>query len=201
MGSAKTPKVASLVTIATVIAGLLYIGFSIYNTLSRDVASLVRKEQQLREVLSLHTAEYLYRDVIYVGEQTRVFGFHTRDQHLLFAIQLRVRAGVDLQSPDFSIYSEGIGRNRTTFVTLPPATVFSVDADERTIHEYFSGGRGLPVTMLSYFEEIHAAKQMAQQDAEQRGILTLAEGNAHTIIRNLLQASGNERIVIHTENF
>ncbi|AFG38661.1 DUF4230 domain-containing protein [Spirochaeta africana] len=160
-------------------------------------AALPQLEQRIRAVLQLHTAEHLYRDVIYVGEQTRTLGFATRDQHLLFAIQLRVRAGIDLDDSSLLLAP---GRAGEIQVTLPPARILSVQADEHSIHEYFSGGRGTPITMLSYFEEIAAAKDLAAADARQRGILQQAYRNAQEIISNILELDGTARVVFTGED-
>ena len=54
-------------------------------------------EQQLTSLLELHTYEHIYRDVVYFGEEKSFLFVRTVDRQVLFAVDIRVRAGVDLQ--------------------------------------------------------------------------------------------------------
>ncbi|MFW6362778.1 MAG: DUF4230 domain-containing protein [Spirochaeta sp.] len=194
MGAAKKRRVPPFIPVA-VISLILAAGLTavLFITSRSDEPSLLRLNQQIREILQLHTAEHIYRDIVYIGEQDSFLGFSTRDQHLLFSIRLSVQAGIDVQAEEFNVYRQP--RDSRLYITLPPARIFNVDADEHSIHEYFSGGRGNAITMLSYFDEIAAVKSAAAEDARQRGILQQAEINAKTVIGNLLRSAGIHEIV------
>ncbi|MCK5200824.1 MAG: DUF4230 domain-containing protein, partial [Spirochaetales bacterium] len=53
-------------------------------------------ENQIRGILELPTIEYIYREVIYVGQEARFLGFKHIDKRLLFSIDLIISAGIDL---------------------------------------------------------------------------------------------------------
>ena len=53
-------------------------------------------ENQIRGILDLPTIEYIYREIIYVGQEARFLGIKHLDKRLLFSIDLIVNAGVDL---------------------------------------------------------------------------------------------------------
>ncbi len=148
--------------------------------------SIIQMEDQLKQMIQLQTAEHWYRDIIYIGEQSKILGIPTRDRHLLFGIRMKVIAGIDLKDSGFRLYRRG----GAVYAALPEARVLAVDADDSSIEEYVSAGRGKPVSMLTYFDEISGAKAVAQADAVNRGILEQAENNAKSIIRNLLAMAG-----------
>ncbi len=149
-------------------------------------------ETRVRDILSLPTYEHIYRDVVYVGEQARFIGILTKDKEVLFSIDVNVRAGIDL--------TEGLDitfpDTRSAVVSIPPAKVLSIDADENTIHQYFLREWGGNLSTLQYYDEINRKKEFLLEDAVSRGILIKAERNAEQLIRNFLGLSGFENIEI-----
>lgn len=147
-------------------------------------------ETRIREILSLPTYEHIYRDVVYVGEEARFLGIKTKDKRTLFSIDVNVRAGIDFtEGIDVSVSSDG-----SAAVTLPPAKILSIDADETTIHQYFVQDFGGNLSRIQYYEEINRKKEFLASDSIERGILIKAEDNAKLIIRNFLTLAGFEKV-------
>jgi hypothetical protein len=146
-------------------------------------------ESKVRDLLALSTYEYVYRDVIYLGEEAWFIEiFKTVDKRLLFSVDVIVRAGIDLQK-GFSVV-ELPGKGQAIEITLPKAEILSVDADEGSIHQYFSKEMGGAISRLEYYEEIDRKKDDIRADAIQRGILSQAENNGKKIISRLFTAAG-----------
>lgn len=148
-------------------------------------------ETRIRDILALPTYEHVYRDVVYASQETRFLGFKTRENRTLFSVEIIVQAGLDLSRGfDLEIPESG-----TAVVSLPGAEILKIDADERTIHQYFSKERGGDIERLAYYDEIDAKKTFLREDAVSRGILTRADENARTLIRNLLEFAGFEAVL------
>ncbi len=141
-------------------------------------------EQRITSVLTLHTAEYIYRDVIYFGEQSQFLGFiPAGSREILFSVNIAVRAGVNLQR-GFAVETTG---PRTLRITLPPAEVLYSDAMEDTIFQYFLRQSGREISFIEVQDVIANAKNDIVEDAVARGILSRADRQAERIIRELLE--------------
>ncbi|WP_455382355.1 DUF4230 domain-containing protein, partial [Salinispira pacifica] len=103
---------------------------------STPAVDRTRLEAGIRDLLELRTVEQIYRAVGYISQEKSVLIFKTVDRQLLYAINIRVQAGIDLTG-GLQVVPDRFGRDSVT-VTLPPATVLSVDADESSIRQYFS---------------------------------------------------------------
>lgn len=160
--------------------------------------ALQELEEHLEDVLTLHTAEHRYRSIVYFGEQRRFLFLDTMDRQVLFAIDLRVQAGIDLAGGDGGIeIRPGTGDAAgELFVTLPPAAVMLVDADERSITEYFTTERGGSVQWLEYSQEIENAKAKARERALADGILDQAEENAAVLVRDFLRLADFQAVTV-----
>ena len=150
-------------------------------------------EQQIRELAELHTFEQIYRDIIYLGEQRHFLFFRTMDRRLLFSVNIRVSAGIDL-SRGVSILPGA--RRQQLSVILPPAEVLLVDADEQSISQYFVRERGGAIGWIEVGEEIDAVKERIVVDAIERGILRRAEENAREVVENLFTQAGFKEVTI-----
>ena len=157
--------------------------------------ALQELEEQLQDVLTLHTAEHRYRSIVYFGEQRRFLFLDTMDRQVLFAIDLRVQAGIDLDG-GIEIRPGSGDAAGELFVTLPPAAVMLVDADERSITEYFTTERGGSVQWLEYSREIENAKAKARERALEDGILDQAEENAAVLVRDFLRLADFEEVTV-----
>ncbi len=148
-------------------------------------------EEKVRSILELPTYEQVYRDIVFVERDRSFLMIRTMHTQVLFSIDIRVQAGIDL-SEGLSI-SRGPGRSAVT-VRLPAAKILLIDADESSIHQYFvkeSGGR---IERLDYYDEIDRIKDRIREDAIQREILQKAASNAKSMIAGLLAATGFEEV-------
>jgi hypothetical protein len=153
----------------------------------------VEIEQELSNLLELHTYEHIYRDVVYFGEEKTFLGLRTVDRRILFSIDIRVRAGVDLQS-GLRITADKSDRARV-YVQLPPAEILSVDADETSIHQYFIREQGGAIGLLELTDQLEEVKTRISEDAVDRGILDAAQDNAERIVMNFLSLAGFTTVV------
>jgi len=154
----------------------------------RDPASL---EQKIRSILELPTYEQIYRDIIFVDRERSFLMFRTMHAQVLFSIDIRVQAGIDLA--EGVAITRGPERN-TAIVRLPKAKILLIDADESTIHQYFVKESGGGVERLDYYDEIDRIKEQIRRDAIDREILGKAEANARQLISGLLTAAGYEEV-------
>lgn len=143
-------------------------------------------ERQIRSVLELPSYEYLYRDIIYIADQAQFLGFRHKDTQLLFAVDVRLQAGVDLQK---GIQVTPLSAGGLS-ISLPAAEILLIDADENSITQYFKKEFGGQIERLAYYDEISLSKERIRADAIDRGVLTQAQSNAASVLRSLLQSQG-----------
>jgi Protein of unknown function (DUF4230) len=142
--------------------------------------------RQIRSILEVPAYEHVYREVIYLGKEASFLGIRTQDKRLLFSVDMRVQAGIRLDR-GFSLTPRGIS---AVDVSLPPAEILLVDADEESIRQFFILERGGSITHTEYYDEIEASKIAIREDALERGILEKAEENARELIRGILSGAG-----------
>lgn len=149
--------------------------------------------RRINSVLELPTYEYVYRDVIYIADQASFLGIRHRDTQLLFAVDVRIQAGINLQR-GISVKQDSSG---DVDISLPAPEILMVDADESTIHQYFKKEFGGEINRLDYYDEIAAGKQRIIKDAVERGILDRAGQNAESLIHSVLAsvAPGEIRVI------
>lgn len=164
---------------------LLLISCTPKATLSRPVI-----ENQIRGMLELPTIEYIYREIIYVGQEAKFLGFKHLDKRLLFSIDLIINAGIDLTK---GIEIRNIA-NGGIQVILPEPEILLVDADEGSIHQFFVKEWGDKVSRLDYYDEIVKSKENITEDAIERDILLKAKNNAEEIILKIFSVYGIEKV-------
>ncbi|MCX7788490.1 MAG: DUF4230 domain-containing protein [Spirochaetes bacterium] len=154
--------------------------------------SLLEEElsTRIRAILELPSVEYRYKEIVYVGEQKSFLFLPTSNKEVLFSVEIRVQAGVDLQQP-FTVKRD-IRNPRKIHVTLPPAKILLLDVDETTIQQYFVVEQGSRIHRMDYSKELESAKQRILQDALKRGILTEAEQQTRILIKGILETAGFE---------
>ncbi len=156
-------------------------------------AQVIRMQEQIESLLELHTYEHIYRDLVYFGEERSFLGIPTVDRALLFSVDIRVRAGMDL--------AEGVvlTADRTSasriYVRLPNPEILTVDADESSIREYFIREKGGSVGLLELSGQLEGAKARTAEEAVRRGILEQADANARRIVRGFLNLAGFSEVV------
>lgn len=144
-------------------------------------------ELSIRNILEMPTCEQIYRDIIYIGEEQKVLFIKTIDKRLLFSIDIKIQAGIK-QTDEIRISLEGDRDNGKTgvIVTMPKAEILLVDADEKSIEQYFIKEWGGDISRLEYYDEIKRKKEELIKEAQSGGLLDRAETNAEKLIRNFL---------------
>jgi len=149
--------------------------------------------EHIKSILELPTFEHVYRDVIFIDRERFFLMFKTRDTEVLFSIDVRIQAGLDLKKR-FAITKKANGLE----VTLPNAEILLADADESTIEQYFLKELGGNISRLDYYDEINRKKLELVEDAIARGILYHAEENARKLITSFLTGAGYEEVSFNT---
>ncbi len=154
---------------------------------SGERISITEIGQRVESILELPTYEQVYRDIVYVDDQkTILFFIKPTPASVLFSIDIRIRAGIDLAEG----YEVKRHNDDSVTVTLPEARILLIDADEETIREYFVREKGGNVTRLDYYDEIDRIKSTIAEDAIEREILVKARQNAESLVRSVLTAVG-----------
>ena len=156
-------------------------------------AQVIRMQEQIESLLELHTYEHIYRDLVYFGEEQSFLGIPTVDRAVLFSVDIRVRAGMDLA--DGVVLTADRTSPDRIYVRLPNPEILTVDADESSIEEYFIRERGGSVGLLELSEQLEGAKARTAEEAVRRGILEQADANARRIVRGFLNLAGFSEVV------
>lgn len=158
-------------------------------------------QRRVSAVLELPTYEYIYRDIVYIAEQASFLGIRHRDTQLLFAVDVRLQAGIDLQK-GFSVRPITVHPLSApgVEVRLPEPEVLLIDADESSIQQYFKREFGGEINRLDYYDEISRSKEKIREDAVERGVLDQARKNAVSLIESVLGQAGFEEIDIRFVN-
>ena len=143
-------------------------------------------ENQIRGLLNLPTVEFVYRDIIYVGQEASFFGIKHLDKRLLFSVDLIIDAGIDL-TKGIEIRNLQDGGIQ---ISLSEPEILKVDADEGSIHQFFVKEWGGKVSRLDYYDEIVNSKKSIKIDAVERNILLKAKENTEDIIIKLFSVYG-----------
>ena len=165
-----------------------FLVFTCTQTREQDLSEI---ETQIKEILTLHTYEHVYRDIIYLDEQKTflIFKGKGKKPRALFSINIRVQAGIDF-TEGFRLYRDGENPGKI-YVKMPQPRILLVDADENSIDEFFSREK---IGLIEASDEINIKKEQIREDALQRGILFKAEENAKKILGDFLRYSGFEEV-------
>lgn len=150
--------------------------------------------RHIRSILELPTYEHVYRDVVYLDRERSFLIFKTMDTEVLFAVNVRIQAGIDL-ADGFSVrrrLGDGL------IVQLPPAGILLADADEASIEQYFLKEIGGGISRLDYYDEISLKKDELTADAVERGILERANENARFLVQSFLENVRGETVTVVT---
>lgn len=159
-------------------------------------SDLVRLEDRIESLLELSTYEHIYRDLVYFGEERSFLFIKTVDRAVLFSVDIRVRAGVDL-ARGVTVTPDRRDPNRI-YVRLPEPEILAVDADESSIEEYFIREQGGRIGLLELTDQLDEAKGRIAREAVERGILDRADENARRLITGFLAMAGFTEVVFAT---
>ncbi len=146
-------------------------------------------ENQVRTIMEVPLAEYVYREILYIGEEARFLGIKHMDKRLLFSVNIVVRAGFDL--------SNGIHiqkRSNSVEIYLPEPEILETDVDEDSIHQFFVKEWGGKISRMDYYDELAKRKPEITSDAVKRGILERARENGEKTISRIMHSLGMETV-------
>ncbi|MBN2653080.1 MAG: DUF4230 domain-containing protein [Spirochaetales bacterium] len=143
---------------------------------------------EIKNITNLSTYQHIYRDIIYIRESKHVIGIPIYDKSVLFTINIHVIAGIDFENLEYKISEE------TITITLPESKIFSIDADESSIFQYFIKEKNSKIDILTIYNAINEKKLEIHEDAISRGILKKAEDNAKVLISDFLFSTGFKEV-------
>ncbi|MBN2657008.1 MAG: DUF4230 domain-containing protein [Spirochaetales bacterium] len=136
---------------------------------------------RIRNLQELVTARQIYRNVIYTEVRENLIV----DKRSLFTINYIVTAGVDLSS-GFSLKAE---ENRIV-VSYSSPRIFSIDADESSIDEYFALERFGRIKQSDYLDTVYDEKERIRKEAVDSELLERADRNLQSLITGILRDRG-----------
>lgn len=147
----------------------------------------------IRNILELPSYEQIYRDIVYIGEEERILFIKTTDKRVLFSIDIRIQAGIkDVNKIVLTLTGKNASGIKTAVIDMPPSEILLVDADEKTIEQYFIKEWGGEISRLEYYDEIKRMKEELIKTSLESGILEKADANAEKLIKSFLGLSGIE---------
>lgn len=187
---ARTVFLVVLGTLAVVVGIAVLLPISRGPTPEEITADL---ESRIRPMQRISSVEYIYRHVVYASrERRRLLGIPTGSSEVLFSIDIRVTAGVDL-TEGFDLSTEDDDR---LFITLPAPQILLVDADETSIDEYFAHEVFLQTSWLDIGSELEKIKEDVRTDALERGILERAGSNVTSLMTGIVDLAGYDNVYI-----
>jgi len=168
----------------------LLLSFLLFSSCSHLFVSSGEITSHVQNILTLETVEHIYRSIVYYEGTDKLLGFIPIDsQKLLFKVNTRIRAGVNL--------AKGITINRKALslhVILPAPSVLLVDTDENSLFQYFVKNDKKQLDWRSVSLELQKTKQYVKQQAIAHGILHRARINAEHALRSFFFLLGFSKV-------
>ena len=155
-------------------------------TVEKEISSAILTDG-VRELGLLVTDEYYFTEVVSYSSIKKLWKIDLgiTESSYLASYDGVVRAGVDLAEASIEKDEE----NRRITVTLPAAAITDVDIDPESFQLYSEkAGLGNPISAEDFNNSLVELETTAREKAVQRGLLTRADENAHTLVRNMIAA-------------
>lgn len=176
-------------SITLLLAGAAFIAWP-YIPFKTSPPSVSVMENKIKDLREIATVRQTYRNVIYSKNRS---GLLTSE--ILFAIDYNIIAGIDLsEGVTLDANDEGLVE-----VTLPPAKIFSIDADEKSIEELMTKGLRA-VKQSDYMEHIVSQKTELAKSSIDSGILIRARANAEDLLEKLFRMAGYSEVRFKTSD-
>lgn len=175
-------KITISITIVVIIIFVLTIFGLRINSNKKEQKQILNKIEQLQQLV---TAKQIYREVIYSKESKDFLWIPLANKEFLFALDYTLTAGIDI--------SKGYKTEKKDeyfIITLPKAQIFSIDADDTTIKEYFVKQRFTKLNRDDYFKLIKESKESILLGDSVKILLEESEINARILLQSLLQITG-----------
>lgn len=143
-------------------------------------------EEKVRSLQELVTVNQIFRDLIYAEEKRFL-----AEKRVLFAIQIHIHAGVDLENAEVEWSRQGIPQ-----LTIDPPAILSIDADEESIEQIYIKEQLSKIVQSDYMPVLMEEKKRLEKEALERGILLEAEDQAISILEQLFHLAGYSEVDI-----
>ena len=145
----------------------------------------------LRDMGVLVTQEYYFTDVISYSSVKKLFNLEVgfTESSYLASYDGVVTAGIDFTGVKVEKDDEeGVIR-----ITLPAAKLLNVDIDPESFELYSEKtGFANPISVQDFNDSVAALENSARSKAVEKGILTRADENARTVVRNFVKGLTGE---------
>lgn len=169
-----------IIIFSTAIALILVLIFGIrFKSRTSEREYVLNRLEQLEQLV---TAKQVYKEVLYLKKTEDFLWIPIKQREFLISVEYDVIAGVDL-SKGYKVSREG----DTYIVELPKAEIISIDANDRSLKEYYIKEQFSKLTRDDYFGMIQESKEKIIQGDDIEDLLSIAEYNAVRLIRSLLQ--------------
>jgi len=150
---------------------------------------------EVKELGQLSTTEYTVGKIIKL-DNSEAEWYKWGDRKILISCKAVIKAGVDLskiEEKDIKV------KGNTIEITLPPAEITTFKMDPKFVQtemESVSGFRD-NFTQSEKNEFLKQGEQAIKQEMTNLPILSDAEDNAESIVRELYESMGFEKVIIH----
>lgn len=187
-----TALILGLLIIIVVLSSILFVQCSLSNDEATISASYI--SGKLEEASELTTAKLTYTGVAdYTDEGIPVIS----QGDFTMVYNATVRAGIDVKKVKTNINNQ----MRTVTITIPDAEILDVKVDPKSIRYY---DEAFAIFNTDEKEDANKAQTMAEEDAIEHvaecGILELADQQAETLIKGILEGCVNNYKIKFSKN-
>lgn len=163
--------------------GLFWAGTLVSNSGQTTTISQEEVYARLQEINELCTMEYQYSKVGEFDNSLQINGWNIplTQKHFLLTYSGSLKAGVDLEQATVTIDDHSI------LVELPPVSILSHAIEEDSIEVYDESGSIFnPISVSDYAAFANQQKQVVEEEAIERGLLSQAATRTQQCIRDLI---------------
>lgn len=141
-----------------------------------------------KDIGEFATEECILKIVETSDNSKEIFGWKVFKSYFVFSYDATVKAGIDFGEIEVNVDDV----TKTINVNMPKAKIFDVSIDNDSLTIYQEKHNALnPITLDDFNDAQADLKEKALKEAEEKGILELAEDNAENYIINLIRSSSN----------
>ncbi len=186
----KLKYLIAIVVFLFILATAFFI-FTKYETQQRQ-DKLFSKIESINQLI---TAKQIYRDIIYLKETKDILWLPIKNKEFLISVDYVIQAGIDLSKGYKIENSKGI-----TTLTVPEVEIFSIDADDSTINEYYSKQRFYKLTKDDFIKIIAQNKERILKGSSISSLLELSRQNSRETLKRLLKTPNTETEIIFSNS-
>ncbi|MBN2616684.1 MAG: DUF4230 domain-containing protein [Spirochaetales bacterium] len=168
----------------------------IYSNISKNEKEKEIITNKILRLEELVTAKQIYKEILYSKESQDILWIPVKNREFLISINYIVTAGIDI-SKGFNIEK----KDDVYILTIPKGEIFSIDADDSSIYEYFVKERFSQLKRDDYFKLIIKSKEDILNGDKIPELLQNCEYNAGRLLTSLLQLSNISIEVRFSDSF